>query len=35
MTRRANGEDSVRQRANGAWEARLSFTDTETGRVER
>ena len=35
MTRRANGEGSVRQRANGASEARLSFTDTETGRVER
>jgi integrase len=35
MTRRANGEGSVRQRANGTWEARLSFTDTETGRVER
>src|SRR5258705_12697714 len=35
MTKRANGEGSVRRRANGSWEARLSFTDTETGRVER
>ena len=35
MTKRANGEGTVRQRANGTWEARLSFTDTETGRVER
>ena len=35
MTKRANGEGSVRQRANGSWEARLSFTDTDTGRTER
>ena len=35
MTKRANGEGTVRQRANGTWEARLSFTDSETGRVER
>ena len=35
MTRRANGEDSVRQRANGAWEARLSFTDTSNASLAR
>ena len=35
MTKRANGEGNVRRRANGSWEARLSVTDTETGRVER
>jgi integrase len=35
MTKRANGEGTVRQRANGTWEARLTFTDTGTGRVER
>jgi integrase len=32
---RANGEGSVRQRANGRWEARLTYTDTETGHVKR
>lgn len=35
MAKRANGEGNVRQRANGRWEARLTYTDTETGRVER
>jgi integrase len=35
MTKRANGEGNVRRRANGGWEARLSVTDTETGRTER
>ena len=35
MAKRANGEGNVRQRANGTWEARLSFTDTDTGRGER
>jgi integrase len=35
MSKRANGEGSVRQRANGTWEARLTYIDPETGRVER
>ena len=35
MGKRANGEGSVRQRANGRWEARLTYTDTETGQVKR
>jgi integrase len=35
VTKRANGEGTVRQRANGGWEARLTFSDTDTGRVER
>lgn len=35
MAKRANGEGTVRQRANGRWEARLTYTDTETGHVKR
>jgi integrase len=35
MTKRANGEGTVRQRANGTWEARLTYVDPDTGRVER
>ncbi|WP_145013228.1 tyrosine-type recombinase/integrase [Mycobacterium marseillense] len=35
MAKRANGEGTIRQRANGRWEARITYTDTETGRVER
>ena len=35
MTKRANGEGTVRQRSKGGWEARITFTDTETGKVER
>lgn len=30
--KRANGEGSVRQRANGTWEARLSYLDPTTGK---
>jgi integrase len=32
MGKRASGEGSVRQRANGTWEARLSYVDPESGR---
>ncbi|WP_197377555.1 tyrosine-type recombinase/integrase [Mycolicibacterium baixiangningiae] len=32
MRKRANGEGSVRQRANGRWEGRLSFLDPATGK---
>lgn len=35
MTKRANGEGTVRQRANGRWEARITYTDNETGQVKR
>jgi integrase len=35
MAKRANGEGNVRQRANGGWEARLSFVDDETGQTKR
>jgi integrase len=35
MAKRANGEGNVRQRGNGRWEARLTYTDTETGQVKR
>lgn len=35
MARRANGEGSVRQRANGRWEARLTYVDDETGETRR
>ncbi len=35
MGKRANGEGSVRQRANGRWEARLTYTDDETGQTKR
>ena len=33
MARRANGEGSVRQRANGPWEARLTHIDPRPGGV--
>ena len=32
MSKRARGEGSVRQRPDGRWEARLSYTDPATGR---
>ncbi len=32
MSKRAGGEGSVRQRADGRWEARLSYIDPSTGR---
>jgi integrase len=32
MAKRASGEGSVRQRANGLWEARLSYVDPLSGR---
>lgn len=32
MTRRTPGEGSIRQRANGRWEARLPYTDLVTGQ---
>ena len=32
MTKRASGEGNVRQRADGRWEARLSYVDPATGR---
>jgi len=35
MTKRANGEGTVRQRANGTWEARLTYTDPDTGQLKR
>ena len=35
MTKRANGEGNVYQRANGTWEARLSYLDPDTGRRRR
>ena len=35
MSKRANGEGSVRQRANGTWEARLTYIDPDTRRAER
>jgi integrase len=35
MSKRANGEGQVRQRVNGTWEARLRYTDPNTGREER
>jgi integrase len=34
MAKRASGEGSVRQRANGTWEARLSYLDPESGRLK-
>lgn len=33
--RRANGQGNVYQRANGGWEARLSYLDPDTGRRKR
>lgn len=35
MGKRANGEGSVRQRANGRWEGRLQFDDPATGQTVR
>jgi integrase len=35
MAKRANGEGNVYQRANGRWEARLSYLDTDTGQRRR
>lgn len=32
MSKRSNGEGSVRQRPNGTWEARLSYIDPMTGK---
>jgi hypothetical protein len=32
MGKRASGEGNVRQRADGRWEARLSYVDPVTGR---
>lgn len=34
MTKRARGEGSIRQRPNGTWEARLSYTHPETGALQ-
>lgn len=33
MARRANGEGLVRKRADGRWEARLAWTDSDTGKM--
>jgi integrase len=35
MTKRANGEGNVYQRANGTWEARFSYLDPGTGQRRR
>jgi hypothetical protein len=35
MSKRANGEGNVYQRANGTWEARMTFVDPATGRRRR
>jgi len=35
MAKRANGEGNVYQRANGTWEARMTYTDPDTGRRRR
>jgi integrase len=35
MTKRANGEGNVYQRANGTWEARLAYLDPDTGQRRR
>lgn len=35
MSKRANGEGTVRQRADGLWEARLVYPDPDTGRTKR
>jgi integrase len=35
MTKRANGEGNVYQRANGTWEARLAYLDPNTGQRRR
>jgi hypothetical protein len=35
MGKRANGEGNVYQRANGTWEARMTYVDPETGERRR
>lgn len=35
MGKRSNGEGNVYQRANGTWEARMSYADPDTGRRRR
>jgi integrase len=35
MSKRAHGEGTIRQRSNGTWEARVSYADPETGRLQR
>ena len=35
MSKRSNGEGSVRKRPNGTWEARLSYIDPMTGERRR
>ncbi|MBU3751427.1 MAG: site-specific integrase [Mycobacterium sp.] len=35
MSKRSNGEGTVRQRPNGTWEARLSYIDPMTGKRRR
>ena len=35
MAKRANGEGNIYQRANGSWEARLTYIDAETGQRRR
>ena len=35
MTKRSNGEGSVRKRANGSWDARLVYVDEVSGAVKR
>ncbi len=35
MSKRANGEGTVRQREGGRWEARLVYTDPNTGQTKR
>jgi integrase len=35
MTKRANGEGNVYQRANGTWEARLAYVDPDSGQRRR
>jgi len=35
MGKRSNGEGNVYQRANGTWEARMSYVDPDTGRRRR
>ena len=35
MGKRANGEGNVYQRANGTWEARITYVDVDGGRRRR
>jgi integrase len=35
MTKRHNGEGSIRQRPNGRWEARYTYEDSITGQIKR